>query len=317
MIFFFYGDDTFRSTEKLNQIKEKFTNEVDKQGYNIVSLDGETLILEKFNEAVKQTGFLSVKRLVIIKNLMRNKKLKDFDQDIISYLKTQKDTKEENYLIFWEEGVPKKTEPLTKTLLGYKYVNELKNLKPAETQAWIENKVKETDGKIEKNAAKTLIVYLGNNLWQINNELEKLLAYKNGQIITEEDVKLLVRAKIDDNIFNLTDAVGAKNKKLALKLINEQLAAGINHLYLLTMVIRQFRILIELKSLSQDYPSYQKASGHTELHSYVVKKAWPLISLFTLEHLKNIYLKLQTLDEKFKSTGFDPMLLFDKFIAEI
>jgi len=317
MIFFLYGDDTFRSTEKLKQLKEKFSKEVDHQGYNIVSLDGETLTLDKFNEAVKQTGFLSMKRLVIVKNLFKNKKLKDFDQDIISYLKTQKDTREENYLVFWEGGLPKKTEPLTKVLLGLKYTLEFKNLNPSETLVWIEDKIKKQAGKIEKNASKLLIAYVGNNLWQLNNELNKLLAYKNDQIINEDDIKEMVKAKIDDNIFNLTDAVGGKNKKLALKLINEQLAAGINHLYLLTMIIRQFRILIELKSLAQEYPYYQQTAGHTKLHPYVIKKTWPLLPLFTMEQLKVIYLKLQILDEQFKSTRLSPVLLYDKFIAEI
>ncbi len=317
MIFFFYGDDTFRSTEKLNQIKEKFTKEVDKQGYNIVSLDGETLTLEKFNETVKQTGFLSIKRLVIIRNIFKNKKLKDFDQDIIEYLKSQKDSKEENYLIFWNEGVPKKTEPLAKTLLGFKYANDFKYLNNTQLLDWVEDKIKKGNGRIEKTAVKTLIAYLGNNLWQINNEIEKLLAYKNNQIITNEDIELMVKAKIDENIFNLTDAVGAKNKKLALKLINDQLATGVNHLYLLTMIVRQFRILLELKSLTQEYESYQRVANHTDLHPFILRKTWPLLALFTIEQLKKIYNKLLILEEKFKSTRIEPVLLFDKFIAEI
>lgn len=317
MLFFLYGENTFRSTEKVKQIKEKFAKEVDNKGYNILNLDGETLNLEKFYEAVKQSGFLSVKRLIIVKNLTKNKKRKDLDKEIISFLKTQKDDKAENYLIFWEEGNPKKNETLVKTLLGFKYASEFKNFTPAETLNWLEEKIKTNDGKIEKDAAKTLVAYLGNNLWQLDNEIDKLLAYKKNQPITISDIDLLVQAKLDDNIFNLTDAVGSRNKKLALKLVNEQLGVGVNQLYLLTMIVRQFRILLELKSLAEEHGTYQKAANLSSLHPFIIRKTWPLLSLFTLDQLKKIYAKLQILEEKFKSTVSEPVLLFDKFIAEI
>lgn len=317
MIFFLYGDDTFRSTEKLNQLKEKFSREVDQSGYNILFLDGESLTLDKFNEAVKQTGFLSVKRLIIIKNIFNNKKLKDFDEEIINYLNDQKDSMEENYLIFWAAGVPKKTLPLVKKLLGFKYVFESKNLTPTETAAWLKNKINAAGGKIEPAALKKIVAYLGNNLWEINNEMDKLLAYKKTAVITMTDVEQLIKIKNDDNIFNLTDAIAGKNKKLALKLINEQLSSGVNQIYLLTMVVRQFRILIELKSLSQKYDSYQRITGQTDLHPFVIKKTWPLLPLFNPENLKDIYHRLLTLETQLKSTRYEPVLLFDKFIAEL
>jgi len=317
MIFFFYGEDSFRSTEKLTQIKNKFQKEIDHKGYNISSLDGESLTLEEFYSAVKQTGFLTEKRLIIIRNFFKNKKRKDFEKEIIEFLKSQKDTKEENFIIFWEDGVPRKNDTLIKVLLGFKYVSELKKLNNLQLQQWITEKIRTENGTIEPEAVKTLVTYLGNDLWQQNNEIDKLLAYKKNQLITASDVKMLIRSKLDENIFNLTDAVGANNKKLALQLINDQLSSGTNHLYLLTMIIRQFRILLELKSLSQEFDSYPKVAAQSTLHPFVLRKTWPLLSIFTWQQLKRIYTSLVDLEKNFKSTSINPLLLFDKFIAEL
>ena len=52
MLFFYYGQDSFRANQKVEAIKNKFKEKVDPGGHNIQHLDGETIGPDDFFQAV-------------------------------------------------------------------------------------------------------------------------------------------------------------------------------------------------------------------------------------------------------------------------
>ncbi|MBP9802671.1 hypothetical protein KBC40_03750, partial [Patescibacteria group bacterium] len=98
MIFFFYGEDSFRAKNKIDAIKDKFKASVDKSGISLINLDGEILTLDDFLKNTESQGFFTSKKLIIIKNIFDNKNLKILEKPLIEYLAKQKDSVEENYL---------------------------------------------------------------------------------------------------------------------------------------------------------------------------------------------------------------------------
>ena len=85
-------------------------------------------------------------------------------------------------------------------------------------------------------------------MWQINNEIDKLSAYKEKNILAE-DVKEIVSNQSNETIFGLIDAIVSKNKKLSFQLLSKHFTAGAEPSFLLTMLIRQFKMLIRAKDL--------------------------------------------------------------------
>ena len=316
MFILLYGDDTYRSIQKLKEIKAGFIKKTDPSGINIVTFEGEDFNLEKFNSSASQSGFLVTKRLIVTKNLLISKPNKELADQLIEILSQLKKT--ENIFVFWEAGEPDKRTALFKLLsFNKKYTQQFEPLSGYKLTNWVKNYLQENKGKINARALELFISSVGNDLWQITNELDKLIAFKNGEEITEDDVNNFVTAKINENIFGLTDAIAAGNKKMGLKLLQEQMQVGMNENYLLTMIIRQFRILAQLKPLAeQNYPENQIVR-ETKLHPFVVKKTLPLVRKFTLDKIKDIYDKLTNLDKKFKSTSLPPQTLIDLFIMEI
>lgn len=310
MIFFFYGEDSFRAKNKIDALKEKFHQSVDTSGHNIMTLDGETLSLPKFFEAVKASGFLATKKLVVIKNIFNNKKLKDWQGDLIAYLDTQKDTVEENYLIFWQTDKPDVKSALYKTLKKFKYSEEFAKLSPAKLEAWLKNKITKANKNISPANLNLLLTYVGDDLWLLNNELEKLISFAATAEITTEDIKLLVAAKSNDNIFQLVEALGKKDKKQASSLLNQQLKTGANALYLLSMIVRQYRLLLKIKLLSKDLNNSFALAQALKIHQFVAEKSLKQSQLYSIGQLKNIYKALLNLEEKLKSTTGEPEALF-------
>jgi DNA polymerase III subunit delta len=316
MIFFFYGDDTYRAWQKVKQIRDKFRQEVDKSGFNTLLLDGNEMTLEQFNEAVSQAGFLASKRLIVIKNIFNHKGLSNLKDDIITYLKKQTDSPDENYLLFWQEGSPDKRSALYKKLSTYKYVNEFEPLNNFKLIAWAKSEIDKLGGKITPPALNLLTANVGNNLWQLSSEINKLVNYKSGQNIIEQDIEIMTRGKIDENIFNLTDAIANKQPDRAIKLLHGQLAQGVNEQYLLTMILRQFRILLQLKSLVELNSSASDINKTTGLHPFVIKKSLPLLSKYSLAELKKIFNNLIKLDLDMKSSSIDKKTFLNLFIIK-
>jgi len=314
MIIFLYGEDSYRSTQKIKEIKEKFKAEKDPSGLNIVSFEGDEFDLEKFNNAASQSGFLVSKRLIIVKNLLSHKPKKETAEAIKELLNNLKNS--DNIFVFWEALVPDKRTALFKLLSKEKLSQEFPQLETTKLANWIKKYAQEHNGQIDNQSVNLLISFVGNDLWQLSNELDKLIAYSQGTI-TENEVKEMVKAKLDENIFGLVDAIGSNNKSLALKLLGEQISVGLNEVYILSMIVRQFRIMALLKSLLSQNISEAEIVKQTKLHPFVVKKLLPTSQKFTLNKLQLIYNKLAELDVKFKSTSLPPQTLLDLFIMQI
>lgn len=316
MLFFYYGPDSFRAQQKIEAIKNKFKDKVDPSGQNVQQLDGENIGPDDFFQAVSVMGFLADKKLIIIKNIFDNKKLKDWQDQLIKFLDKQKDSTDENYIVFFQAGQPDSRLKLYKRLSKFKFSEEFLALNSSQLKTWIKNQFSKYSKNISSPALELLITYVGDNLWQMNQEINKLANFAKDDV-SEEDVKLLVQTKIDENIFNLIDALGNKDKSLALKLLEEKIDSGVNHQYILTMIVRQYRLLIKAKSLGDKAKNYFALMQVLKVPKFIAQKTYTQSQMYSLEELKKIYKYLLYLDEKFKSSTGQEKILFAKMINDL
>lgn len=316
MIFFYYGENSWLARQKIRAIKKKFQTDVDPQGHNILNMDGEEISAGNFFEAASANGFLASKKLIIIKNIFNNKKLSTWQDSLLNFLAQQKDTADENYIIFWQTDKPDVRTKLYKALKKFRFVEEFKNFSSAELITWLKKQAQLKNRTLDNETANVLIAYVGNDMWSLSQELDKLvnLTEKN---ITVEDIKNIVVSKIDDNIFNLVEALGQQNKALALKLLDEKFNSGTNAQYLLSMVVRQYRLLIKVKALSKQ-ASYPGAIAQAlKLPPWLADKAFKQSQLYTMDKLKKIYSELLELDQQLKSSAINESLLFTRLINNL
>ena len=316
MLFFYYGEDSFRAHQKIQAIVKKFQDKVDQAGHNVQHLDGETLTADDFFKAVSVMGFLADKKLIVIKNIFDNKKLSAWQDSLIDFIDKQKDTTDENYLIFWQAGKGDSRKKLFKRLKKLKFNEEFTKQNPRQLAQWIIKHVQAQKKNIDPRAVELLIAYVGNELWQLHQEISKLANFSKDDI-SEQAVRDLVQAKIDDNIFNMVDALGNKDKALALKLIEDKLNNGVNHQYILTMIIRQFRLLIKAKTLGDDARYAGALAQALKIPPMIAEKTLAQSKEYTLDELKKIYGQLLVLDEKFKTTQNQEKILFAQMINNL
>ncbi|MGA9425972.1 MAG: DNA polymerase III subunit delta, partial [Terracidiphilus sp.] len=111
----------------------------------------------------------------------------------------------------------------------------------------------EAGNRLEPDAARELVDALGADMMMIASEMEKLLLYTAGRgKITLGDVETMVLSAKQRSLYELTDAISARNPARALALLDGLLNssdagedAAIGHLYMLARTFRQMLVILE------------------------------------------------------------------------
>jgi DNA polymerase III subunit delta len=298
MINYFYGDDSFRIQSAID---------------NIVSRKKEAQVLRFDKSAHKELllslasqSFFDPFRIFVLEEVLSSLKEKELDK-LLSQLKGQE---KKLLLVAVEKKAPSKnlTPHISET-------GQFEVLKGGALIAFIKEKVAQEGGDISPLAAERLAGYVGNNLWQIEEEVKKLVLYKkdNNEVIPIEtaDVDLLVHATFEANIFNFVDAVATKNTKRAESLLGSFMSSGENPLYLLTMITKQIRNIAIIKFDNVSEANFAQRAG---VHPFVAKKSFQQSKNFSQLEVAELYRRLVWADVMLKSGG-EPGQVLQKLIV--
>jgi DNA polymerase III subunit delta len=118
---------------------------------------------------------------------------------------------------------------------------------------WVLTNAESRNIKFDPDAARELVDALGADMMLIASEFEKLLLFVEGKNrVTLGDVETMVLAAKQRSLYELTDAISAKDRPRALLLLHGLLNASdggedsaIGHLYMLARTFRQMLIISE------------------------------------------------------------------------
>jgi DNA polymerase III subunit delta len=141
---------------------------------------------------------------------------------------------------------------IRETLGAYCAIVELARVEESDAVRWIGEYSTARGVKIDADAARELVDALGGDMMMISNELEKLLLYvAEKKRIALEDVETLVLSAKQRSLYELTDAISAKDRVRALEMLDAVLAAAageeaaIGSLYMLARTFRQMLVIVE------------------------------------------------------------------------
>ena len=338
MIIFLYGPDTYRLRLKLNEIIEHY-KKIHKSGLNLEYFNLKEKEYQDFQDEFRSTSMFDEKKLIVFKNTSLNKEFQDkFLKEIKKFIET------EDIVLFYEENEISKNK-FFDSLKRCGKSQEFKPIGGERLKIWVKKEFEKLGAKIENPALENLINFVGNDLWQMKNEIEKLVSYKfskrvdeaiassspvanarevdetisssppfnDNQVVQIKDIELLVKPKIETDIFKTIDAIAQKNRNLALRLLHKHLEKGDSPLYLLSMINFQFRNLLMVKS----HKTEQGLNEDLGMHPYVIRKTTEQARKFTTSELKKIYQKIFKVDLSIKTGKINPDVALDLLVTEI
>lgn len=292
LFYIFHGDDSHSQRETLAEIESRL-GDATMVDLNTNHLQGRDLILSDLLHACNSVPFLAEKRLVIVEDLLVSEPL--FLEELQEYLPNLPDT---TRLVLLESKELSESNPILLLAINEDsgYVKSFMRPMGLNLERWIRRKVSDGDGSISSRAVHLLAINVGNDLNLLDQEIEKLLLYKNGESIEPEDVTLLCPYVAEASIFDLVDAMGNRNGKIAAQILTKKLDEGTDPAFLFAMVIRQFRLLIQTKELAQEGCQQSEIANRLNIHGFVAGKVMQQSHNFDAAQLEEIYAHLLEID---------------------
>ena len=303
----------------------------------IVNLDGRMLERSALTQALNALSLFSPTRLVVLDQALDALPRKE-DGDWLT--KTLKQIPENTLLVLvvpdeqrfdsgrkkwvWEKVGESHWLRASLTECG-KQVAWVEKLLPKlnEMPGWIAAEARKQAGGDQKRepfdgrAAAELANLVGNNLFQARQEIAKALSYVGPQgTVTKEDVRLLCSQSREEDIFDMVDAVGARNAQRALSLL-ERLLQDLPAQYIFSMLARQVRLLVMAREVLDGGGNDKELATRAHLHGFVAGKAMTQCRHFSMGELEELYSRLDRMDEDSKTGNATLEVAMESLIAEL
>ena len=171
--------------------------------------------------------------------------------------------------------------------------------------------------KIDDEVIRYLVINTTEDISHITNELDKLMALKDTtKEITKKDIDLIVIKKIDNNIFDLIDAIISKNKDKSLRIYNEMINYGEDVFRIFVSLANQVRLIYQVKVL-RDLSNDEIAEKLRLKNPKQVAALRYKIDKYREDDLVNYLYRLSLMDEELKTGKSIDKIVFPIFIASL
>ncbi|MHB1355839.1 MAG: DNA polymerase III subunit delta [Anaerolineae bacterium] len=327
-----HGEEEFTRTEEISKLKARFT-QAGLGDLNSTSLDGHKLSILHLREACETMPFLANRRLVLVYGLLQRfdpaGKSEGEESDTETTAIDPVFTKELvgfltlvpafTHLVFCETKLLSARNPVLKHAQSDKDAVIKQCDKPGNDtlSGWIMRQAKSKNLLIAGDAARELAKQVGNNLRQLDTELDKLAAFANYRTIQVEHVNGLITENLEARIFSLVDALGRRERRAALRELEVLYTTGAHPLYILTMVVRQYRMLIMAKELLDErHSNNQMLMQELKVRDFVADKLQQQARLYHMAELLTIYSRLLQIDQQIKTGRINGELALELLVVE-
>ena len=310
-----HGNDTFSIREKLNAVRAELNNRYEGE-VELVRLSASEEDMARLREQAAMAPFIAPGRIVIATGVLNSAKskipLNDYIKDLIATKHPSVD------VVFVEEQLTTRN-PAVRDLMSVAEFIEM-NL-PRGRQALIErinSYLQKYQIKARGGVSERIADLIGNDMHRVDNELKKLALYALDSTITTADVDKVITPSREVRIFELIDAVMARQQPAAIRSFQKLLTQGESCSSVLQLLSRQTRLLLLLQQLlAQKMPPAEIEEQLGVRHKFVMDKLHRQVRGRSPDALKQIHRRLNKYDLAVKTGQNSERVAMEILIAEL
>ena len=297
-IYFFMGEEPYY-IDKLTEYLETNLLTEEEKSFNQTVVYGRDVSIDEIVSSAKRFPMMAERQVIIVKEAQDLSRTID---QLESYIENLVPT---TVLVFaYKYKTLDKRKKLPKLIDKHGVIFESKKLYENQVGAWINSILKGKGFTIEPKANAMLVEFLGNDLGKINNELEKLrIILPQGSQITAKDIEENIGFSKDFNVFELQNALGARNQLKAYK-IAQYFADNPkdNPMVVTTSLVFSFFIkLLKYHGIKDKNP--KNVSSVLGVNPYFLKDYDLALKNYPMKKVSQIVANLRDIDVKSKGVG--------------
>ena len=272
--------------------------------------EGKDISVPAIIDQAETMPFFADKRLIIIEN---SGLLKSGGEQLADYLKN---IPEYVYFIISDSEVDKRS-GLFKTCKNEGSVIEFEPYSGRDMIIWIKGYLKKYGKTMSDRDIEYLLTLTGEDMTNLSGELQKLVNYVGDrEVVTKEDASEIVSRQIGDSIFKMVKAMGERRQSEALKYYYDLLANREPAFRILSLITRQYNILLQTKELLAIRTSDRDIATKVKVPPYFVKEYISQAGRYDIEQLKKALNACANADEDIKTGKMGDRLSVELLIIE-
>lgn len=277
-VYLLYGTEGYLKRQYRDKLKHALVEPDDTMNFS--AYEGKDINPKELIDLSETLPFFKEKRMILVEN---SGFFKNSCDDLAEYMSQ---VPESTCFVFVEEEVDKRSK-LFKAASRAGSAVEFETPKEDMLIRWILGRIQREGKKITQSVMQLFLSKTGSDMENIDKELEKLICYTLDKTeIAAADVEAICTGQTENKIFEMIDAISARNQKKALDLYYDLLALKEAPMRILFLIARQFQNLLLIKSMSaKGYPavSIAKTAG---MPSFAVQKNLRQAGAFKINQLK-------------------------------
>ena len=307
-IYLLYGEEGYLKRQYRDRFVKAMLPEGDTMNY--AHYEGKNINVREVIDLAETLPFFAQRRLIVFEDTGF---FKSAGAELADYIK---DMPETTYFIFVENEVDKRSK-LYKAVKAKGHIVELTTQDEGTLKRWIQGIVRREKKQISDSVILYFLNKVGTDMENIQRELEKVFCYAlDRQEITREDIDAVCVTQITNHIFDMVNAVADKNQRRALDLYYDLLALKEPPMRILFLMIRQYRILFQVKGLLKQGYGKKEIASKAGLHPFAAGKYMDQAKKFRMSELRAVMEDGADIEQRVKTGLLTDNLAVELFIVK-
>ncbi len=284
-----FGDDRYLCYDALKKIEDSLNITI--KDMNSVTISGDSTTAKDIVTSANLYPFGDLKRLVVVKDFAPNKSAKDEYAIISEYLKQPLDS---TVMVFFNP----ETHDFYKNMKGLTPI-DCSKIDAKTISAYVKNFLAKNSIQSSEDAIDKLILFCGNDMARITNELEKLSAYvADTKMLTAEIVESFVVQDKEYQVFQLAEFIAKNDSRRALDLVDSFTYKAGTAYTILSPLFNNYRRALYV-SINKDKTTAELATIFG-VKEFAVRMLKNQVQVFSPKKLKTIVDMIAEYDKKIK-----------------
>lgn len=278
---------------------------------NYIRIDGLNATMDDITNACETMPFMSERKVVLVyrANFLKDKtdatgtklynEVKEYLKDVPPYTLL---------IMYYLFGDKRETPKKNKKLMALDKITTIVHFDKLKRDRFIKKVdeiFKEKKQEIGKIELRYFCEKVQNNFDIIKREVDKLISYTNGRVITKGDIDKLLPSKSEEDIFDLIDLISQRKIEKAIDIMNELLFKSDQHMLIITSIENQFKKLYGIKIGLKNGKRLDDFVKDLKVPPFVCEKLINLSGKFSIKQLEELMKMCIETEVRLKSTGVD------------
>ena len=307
-VYLLYGDEDYLKLQYKNKLLRALVTEGDTMNFS--RFEGKEAQVPALIDLAETMPFFAEHRVILVED---SGFFKNAAPQLAEYLP---DMPETTCMIFIEKEVDKRS----KTYKSLKDIGRMVEFKTPDEKMltrWVLTVLQKNDKKLTQPTMQLFLEKAGNSMGNIDRELEKLICYVGDrEIIQMDDVEEICTGQTENRIFDMIHMMAEKRQKEALELYYDLLALKEPPMRILFLLVRQFNILLQVKTMVAAGMEQNQIADQAGLRSFTIRRYRSEAGHFSVQKLKEALRDCARAEEDVKTGRLDDRLSVELILVK-